>query len=215
MFEQASDSKSQPAPGAESASLDSLKLQIEAHQAHDQSQSCLGWAIGHLYRKDERSLESLQSLYQQGLDKQKAGDTAGLAEVQKQAAQVIKADRENVSWQDEITHYGGGLLKNASLFLGGKIGLAGTFLLFAADQVNPHDNFKTIAFDGLLGATKGALLKAGMQFGAERPISIVGKGMLLGLSSRVIDVGLTRQTYLDSRTGEYSAKTGLSRVVDG
>ena len=101
----------------DASALDYLRRQIEDHQKHDSSQSLVKRAIGYVWGKDEQSLEDLQVLYREADRKQKAGDNAGLAQLTTTIKAKIRSDREEVSWQDEISHYGSGFLKTAGLFM--------------------------------------------------------------------------------------------------
>ncbi|HEY9869199.1 MAG TPA: hypothetical protein V6D08_08535 [Candidatus Obscuribacterales bacterium] len=197
-----------------SGGLVDLQQQLEAHRQHDESQSYLGRVLSFVWGGDERSLKSLEELRVKAETAGKSGDGQALSKLREQAAAQVKSDREAIAMQDEISRYAGGFLKTAALFLRGKVGLAGTVALFALDQMRPHDSFKTQLADMAMGAAKGGLLKGTFNLLGKKDVGIAAKGVGLGVSSRVLELGLTRQTYMEPG-GQLSLTRGLARTVQG
>jgi hypothetical protein len=96
-----------------------------------------------------------------------------------------------------VNHLASEFVKTASLFTGGKLGLASTFVAYGLDQASPQDDWKTQAADFALGGSKGMTMK-GM-------FSVIGKGgqiaplkgALMGMASGAIDEVFTRETFRD------------------
>src|SRR5215813_623234 len=192
--------------------LADLRRQIKSHEDHDESKSYLGRAISFVWGKDEQSLARLQDLQRQTESAQQSGDTQMAAKLQTQIADQVTADRKEVELQDEINHYAGGFLKTGALFLRGRLGLAGTIGVYALDQMNPRDSLKTQLTDMTLGMAKGGLMKGAFHLVGQKDVPVALKGVGLGITSRVLDLGLTRSTYM-SPNGEFSLGTGLSNTV--
>lgn len=106
-------------------------------------------------------------------------------------------------------------LKTAGLFLRGRVGLAGTIVLYAADQASPSDNFSSQLADAGLGALKGGLLKGTFEVLGTKDVPVAARGVALGVSSRVLELGLSRQTYADPLTGSFSLEAGLKNLASG
>lgn len=92
---------------------------------------------------------------------------------------VIKDDETRKA----VNHYGAEFVKTASLFAGGKLGLASTIVSYGLDQAKPGTALSTQATEFALGAAKGSTIK-GMfsvigKSGSLAPI----KGAFMGLSS--------------------------------
>ncbi|HEY9871330.1 MAG TPA: hypothetical protein V6D08_19380, partial [Candidatus Obscuribacterales bacterium] len=202
------------AAATDAQALEQLRQQIELHEKEDGSRSILKNALGSVssvFVKDDVSLSDLKDFYRRQEQNLKDGKA-----VDSQAIQaLVKSDREAVHLQSEILHYGSGFLKTAGLFMRGRVGLAGTVAMYALDQVRPGDSFKEQLADAALGAAKGGLMKGAFHFMGDKPVGIAAKGVGLGVSSRVLELGLTRQTYLDSKTGEFSLSKGLTDTVHG
>lgn len=96
----------------------------------------------------------------------------------------------------------------------GRVGLAGTVALFALDQMSPRDSFKTQLADLAMGAAKGSLLKGRFNLLGKKNVGIAAKGVGLGVSSRLLELGLTRQTYMEPDS-QLSLRRGLARTVQG
>ncbi|MBI4533899.1 MAG: hypothetical protein HY711_08110, partial [Candidatus Melainabacteria bacterium] len=125
------------------------------------------------------------------------------------------ADQQALGKKGEIHHYVGGFFKTAGLFMRGKLGLAGTVAIYALDQMNPTDGLKTQLADLAMGGAKGGLMKGMFHLMGDKPVNIAAKGVGLGVTSRVLELGLTRGTYTDLRTGEASLQQGFTNVIRG
>ncbi len=214
MFERVSEQQTAAgAAGGDAQALEQLRLRIEVHDKEADSRSVLKRAVGSIssvFVGDEASVDHLREVYlqqQQNLKDGKAVDTAAIQT-------LIKSDREAAHLQTEVVHYGSQGLKTVGLFMRGRVGLAGTVGLYALDQIRPGDSFKDQLADATLGAAKGGLMKGAFHFMGDKPVGIAAKGVGLGVSSRVLELGLTRQTYLD-KSGEFSLGKGLSETVLG
>ncbi len=136
---------------------------------------------------------------------------------------------EATSTEREIASYTTGFVKTGCLFLKGKYALPLTMLAFAADQARPEDSWKEQIADTALGLAKGGVLKGSFMLGdieaksgATRtlksifsPGDSVLKGVTLGTWARFTDISLSRDTYRDRTTGQYSGMTGLSNLEKG
>ncbi|MBX9953079.1 MAG: hypothetical protein K2Y39_28155 [Candidatus Obscuribacterales bacterium] len=106
-----------------------------------------------------------------------------------------------------------GGIKTASLFLGKRLGIGASAISYALDQASTKDSVGENVVDLTLGATKGAGLALTFNWIGAKDFNIAAKGVTLGTTSRLIDTGLTRQSYLNQETGSYDAMLGLSRTI--
>lgn len=193
--------------------LTELDEQIRAHEKHDTAQSFLGWAINAAWGKDDNSLKELKEV-QANVRSAPINKTSNIHQLDDtRIKELVTRDKQAVSLQDEITNYSTGFLKTTALFLRGKVGLAGTVALFALDQICPKDSLSNQLTDLALGATKGALLRSTYAGLGQIEAGIAAKGVTLGTTSRLLDFGLSRQTYLDATTGTYSVGTGFNKLL--
>ncbi len=96
----------------------------------------------------------------------------------------------------EVDHYACEFAKTATLFAGGKFGLAGTFLVYGLAQASPDDRSKlTQIEDFALGAAKGGSIKKLFGLVGEKPILTPLKGVLMGMSSRGAEAVFQRETF--------------------
>lgn len=200
---------------ADGAALRALQAQIEAHRETDRKRSLLGQAVDAIWRSDENSLSRMERLQADAEDKARAGDSAALSAMRQEIEGAIRSDLSAVKLQDEISHYGAGFLKNAALFMRGRLGLAGSVALFALDELRPADSFQDQLADLGLGASKGALMKGAFHFLGQKDVGIAAKGIGLGASLRLTELGLSRRNYIDESTGELSLAHGLKKTVSG
>ncbi len=200
---------------AESHGQAELRRQIEAHQKLDARQSYLSQAVGLLWRDDARSLKQLKTLYQEATQSEAAqpeGKTAKPAkELSERISQAIKSDRQSLQLAESIKHYTSAALKSAALFFPGRIGLAGTLLTHGLDQARPADNLSAQFLDGALGSSKGGLLRGTFHSLGTLELGIAAKGVSLGVSSRILDIALSRQNYSD-QAGNTSLAAMLERL---
>lgn len=126
---------------------------------------------------------------------------------------ALTADEKLLSWRSEISLYGTGFLKTAALFLPGKAGLLGAASTYGIDRVKLNDDSHGQLLDGCLGGLTGALLSKTFSALGARSINLgpAGKGVLMGLGARAIELGLDRKTW--SRQGEdgFDAIGGITR----
>lgn len=87
--------------------------------------------------------------------------------------------------------------KTASLFTGGKIGLAGTFIAYGLDQAHPDDNWKTQAADFALGGAKGEAMRGMFAVVGSSAIPAPLKGALMGITSGTLNEVMKRETFTD------------------
>lgn len=194
--------------------LTSLSRQIEVHEKHEKSRSYLGKAADFVFCSDENSLEALKKLQDDIQQAQKQGNAAEVSRLSNEAAKLIEVDRQNLGIQDEISHYAGGLLKAVPIFMRGRLGVGGAVAAYALDQMRPADDFQRQLADAALGGVKGGLLKTTFDVLSARSVGIAAKGVALGGSSRLLELGLSRQTY-DAGNGNIHLLTGLTNTVKG
>jgi hypothetical protein len=192
---------------------DLLKEQIEAHRQSGSKDSYLAKGIDFLWRKDQNSLREMEHMHRRLQQMLVHGDEKALIEIRNSVAQTIVKNRDALEVKNEINYYGRSLIKTGFLFLGGNIGLAGTMASYALDQARPSDSLKTQLLDGTLGAAKGGLLKGTFSALGRTQAGIAAKGIGLGMASRALDSTLTRETYYDAKTGQYSAEHGLTSAA--
>jgi Leucine-rich repeat (LRR) protein len=206
---------------AESRGLTELRRQIDAHQRHDSRQSYLSQAVGLLWRDDSRSLRQLQALEREaaGVSQVKPSGRAAEApgesklskELTERIEEAINLDRQALGRSDTIKQYATGALKSAALFFPGRIGLAGTIATHGLDQTRHSDGLSTQFLDGALGSAKGGLLRAAFHHFGSAEIGIAARGVSLGVSSRILDTALSRQSYSDS-SGNFKLSTLVERM---
>ncbi|HEY9867936.1 MAG TPA: hypothetical protein V6D08_01910 [Candidatus Obscuribacterales bacterium] len=214
MTDKAGDRTSKDVGSSEPAALERLRQEIELHRKNESSRSYLSRAIGALYGKDDTALEKLEKLSEQADKAKQSGDAAALSRLAKEAETEVSKHREALATEQEIRHYACGFLKTAALFMRGRIGLAGTIGLYALDQMNPSDRLSVQLLDGTMGGAKGGLLKGALHIMGTRNVSVPLKGVGLGVTSRVLETGLTRSTHLDPGSGEFSLGSGLGTLAN-
>lgn len=101
-----------------------------------------------------------------------------------QAASLVTS---NDSTKQEITHYATAGVKTAALFFGGRIGLASTVGLYAADEINPRETATNMLIDGTLGAAKGGAMRGLFHLAGEMKWNPAGQALALGIGSRFTD----------------------------
>jgi hypothetical protein len=119
----------------------------------------------------------------------------------------------NPETRSEVDNYGAEFLKTATLFLRGRLGLAGSVVSYGLDQARPGDTLSEQLSDGVLGGVKGAAMQRlfGKLGGLE--LDFATKGMVLGTSSRVVDSALNRNTFTDEH-GTFSFSDGVSKITN-
>jgi len=187
---------------------EALREQIRQHEFIDQHRGLLDRATTNiLNRGDENSLASLKSLEQRA-----ASGNAKPGEI----AAAVKADREAMSWQGEVSMYGTGFMKAATLFLPGKGKIpwvaAGT--VHAVDQIKiaPDVSAGEVVADGLLGFGKGAGLKIMMDKVSASSWRTWEKGMVIGGAGGALETSLHRENWLN-KEGKVDIMGGLGRTT--
>lgn len=125
-----------------------------------------------------------------------------------------EADRKQRQLEQNIGNYSAAILKTGLLFCGPKTSYIGLIGLSAADQASPSDSIGKQAADALLGSAKGAASRYMFDRINSTSLNPASKGWLFGLSDRLLDVGLTSNTYL-TKDGDFtpdSLKSGLWRT---
>jgi hypothetical protein len=118
-----------------------------------------------------------------------------------------RADRAQRHFEHQVGSYSGAALKTALLFTGGKVGWAGLAAVSTADEAKPGDPFQQQMTDAALGAAKGLATRFVFNEINAQSWNPVIKGWTFGMSDRLIDVGLSRRTYLDAN-GDVDLKAG-------
>ncbi|MBX9950983.1 MAG: hypothetical protein K2Y39_17565, partial [Candidatus Obscuribacterales bacterium] len=187
---------------------EALREQIRQHEFIDQHRGLLDRATTNiLNRGDENSLASLKSLEQRV-----AAGTVKQGEI----AAAVKADREAMGWQGEVSMYGTGFVKAATLFLPGKGKIpwvaAGT--VHAVDQIKiaPDVSAGEVVADGLLGFGKGAGLKIIMDKASATSWRTWEKGMVIGGAGGALETSLHRENWLN-KEGKVDIMGGLGRTT--
>lgn len=114
-------------------------------------------------------------------------------------SKIVKNDET----RNQVNHYGAELVKTASLFAGGKVGLLSTVVSYGLDQAKYGDPLKDQAIDFALGGAKGTTMKGVFAaIGSGGQIAPV-KGVLMGLGSGAAEVVFSRDSLNDpSRISE-------------
>lgn len=158
------------------------------------------------------SLKPVEQLNDQLSEAVRKGDTATANKLAADAKSLVDADKAAMHMDQLVTQYGSGMIKTAGLFLPNKVGYAVSGLAYAFDQAKPGDSVSDQLVDGSLGAVKGLGIKGSFNYLGAKDMGIALKAVSLGVSSRVLDSALTRQTYADGNG--YSASVGLARTID-
>ncbi len=174
----------------------------------------MGYAVSLLASLGPRaSLAPVEKLSNDLQEAIKKGDTATSQKLAADAKIIVEEDKKALRTDSLVTQYGTGMIKTAGLFVPSKAGYALSGLAYALDQAKPGDSLNNQAVDCGLGLTKGLALKGSFQYVGAMDLGIAAKAVSFGISSRVTDMALTRQTYAEGNG--YSALTGLSRTVEG
>lgn len=179
-----------------------LEKQIEERRAANNKQSLLGLAISSLDPASHKSLAELQSLRAQK-------DTNS----EDQIKSALTRDKAHASFDNNLIKYGSEFLKAAPLFMGGRLGTCLTASVYSLDQINPHSSAKHQTVEALLGASKGLMLKTSFDMIGSTNWGCFTKGASLGLSSSLIEQGLSRQTYT-SNNGDFNRSTFLNGLMN-
>ncbi|MBS1957646.1 MAG: hypothetical protein JST89_25890 [Cyanobacteria bacterium SZAS-4] len=140
------------------------------------------------------------------------GDTTTANKLAAEAKSIIDADKQAMHFDQQVTQYGSGMVKTAGLFIPAKVGYVISGFAYALDQAKPGDSISNQLVDGGLGAVKGLGIKGSFDYLGAKDLGIASKAVSLGVSSRLIDSALTRQTFADG--DGYSASAGVTRILD-
>lgn len=202
------------APAKPSEALELLRQDIAAQRKQKDGQSYLGHAISavtSLGRPD--TLTPVEKLNDQLNEAIQKGDTEASARLAAEARRLVTADKQSLNTDQMISHYGAELVKTAGLFIPGKPGYALSGAAYALDQAKPADSLSNQLIDGSLGLTKGIALKGSFDYLGAKDMAIALKGVSLGVSARVLDNALTRQTYTTA-DGRFDLADGLTKTFD-
>lgn len=187
---------------------EALREQIRQHEFIDQHRGLLDRATTNvLNRGDETSLAALKSLEQrvsQGNIKQ--GEISA----------AVKADKDAMNWQGEVSMYGTGFMKAATLFLPGKgkIPWMAAGAVHAVDQIKiaPDISAGEVVADGVLGFGKGAGMKIMMDKVSASSWRTWEKGMVIGGAGGALETSLHRENWLN-KEGQVDIMGGLGRTT--
>lgn len=196
--------------------LDLLRGEAQSHRHDTDQQSYLARAVSFVtepWHKSNAALSGVETLSNQIETALAKGDKETAAHLAQDANATVFKDQEALKSQSTVDSYGSQLLKTVGLFMPGMAGylLAGT--AHAADAAKPSDSLGLQMLDGGMGLGKGLLLKKSFDYIGESKLGLAGQAVSMGITSRVADLGLTRDTYLDHSTGEYGAWTGISKTL--
>ncbi|MBS2003280.1 MAG: hypothetical protein JST44_17335 [Cyanobacteria bacterium SZAS LIN-5] len=202
------------APAKPSEALELLRQDIAAHHDQKAGQSYLGQAISavtSLGRPD--TLTPVEQLNDQLKEAVRKGDTETAVKLSAEARGLVTADKQSLNTEQMISHYGAEMVKTAGLFVPGKPGYAISGAAYALDQAKPNDSLSNQLIDGSLGLTKGLGLKGSFDYLGAKDMGIALKAVSLGVSARVLDSALTRQTYTGA-DGRFDLADGLTKTFD-
>lgn len=187
---------------------ESLREQIRQHEFIDQHRGLLDRATTNLLsRGDERSLAALKELEQKvAQGKVQQGEIAA----------AVKSDRDSMNWQNEVSTYGTGFLKAATLFLPGrgKIPWIAAGGVHAVDQIKiaPDVSAGEVVADGLLGFGKGAGLKVIMDKASATTWRTWEKGLVIGSAGGALETGMHRENWFN-KEGKLDLAGGIGRTT--
>jgi hypothetical protein len=160
-------------------------LTLRDSQEDDQSYFKAGIALA---TRAGRHLIGAEDASSQFDNARKQGNAAGMLSLE-------HADHEQREMENKIGGYGAAALKTALLFAGGKAAFAGLAAVSMTDEARPADPFPRQVLDAALGAGKGLAMKYAFNQITEQSWNPIVKGWTLGMSNRLIDVGLSSNTY--------------------
>jgi beta-amylase len=108
-------------------------------------------------------------------------------------ASIFVADKDK---RASIDHYASQFLTSAALFSQGKVGIAGTLVLYGLATASPENSLTQQATDFALGAVKGLGTRA-IFSGANHLPTAPLKGVVTGIGARTLDAVVSRDTFTD------------------
>lgn len=106
-------------------------------------------------------------------------------------ASIFVADKDK---RANIDHYASQFLTSAALFSKGKVGIAGTVVLYGLATASPENSLTQQATDFALGAVKGLGTRA-IFSGANHLPTAPLKGVVTGIGARTLDAVVSRDTF--------------------
>ncbi len=213
-------------PGGEQAAAQEarLALQLQAHDNQERKQTFLGAAFNGLYGGEKESGANLTKIASEMQQARLSGDSERYKASAAKVEDAIKADNDALWTNDLVTGVGTGAVKAGGLFMAiaatkGKAMLgagAATFTLFGLDQAKTNDTLGNQATDFALGGTKGIVTAASFKALSHGEINPMARGVAFGTSGRLIDLGLSRETYHNPDTNSgFDFSTGVERTLSG
>lgn len=182
-----------------------LNDEVEAHKHFEQTRSLLSKGADWLYNGDSSTFETLKRLQTEVEQAQKQGSQDKLDKLAPQIVDATAADEKALGRKQTVVTVGTDVAETAFLFMPGLrkanstvmplVGIVGTATVFGLDQAKLHDSAANQLKDMGLGAVKGVALKGllhELPFKSNNPVAT---GMVIGTSSRFLNVGLDRQTW--------------------
>lgn len=100
------------------------------------------------------------------------------------------------------------------LFLSRKGAVSLTLGMYALNEARPEDAVETQLVDAALGAAKGLAIKSTLQGMSAINGSPAMKGMAMGFVDRTSQAALTRQNWIDPKTGEVSGQRAVLHTIN-
>jgi len=202
----------------QSARLEALEHELRLHRAEERSRSCLktvAAALSNSWTHAQESgaeIEKAVSSVHQFRDR---GDTKGLEDALERSDALIRSDRNVLNQQAQFGECVSEFVRAVPFFMRGKAGVVGAATACALDQINPHDDARTVTLDGALGATKGVLLNGAYSKVARLDLAMPVAGVALGMSSRALDTALSKESYINKENGSISLSRAGNRLGEG
>jgi hypothetical protein len=200
----------EPVSKTRAEALDALRSEIQEHDLANRGQSYLDKAVSFVASPltgGEKALDSAKDTYKRAIS------DSSVTKEQIEAA--TRVDHKAVGADRTVTELSGEAIKTGSLFLRGRLGLAATLTSYALSQAKPADSVGDQMMDMTMGSAKGLLLKGAFSTLGKAEINFAAKGVLLGTTSRSVDLGLNRSTWQDLNTGQINFDRGLSKMTAG
>lgn len=201
-----------------------LKLQLQAHNERDKRQTVLGGVFDGIYRGDDQSKAALNELSQELKAARTSGDKDLYQRTAERVDKAVQADKDSLWTADTVTGVGSSAVKVGGLFMAiaatkGRALMASgaaTFALYGLDQAHSQDSFSQQLTDFGLGGTKGLAMTAAFKALGKLEVNPVLRGVTYGTSGRLIDLGLSRQTYENpASNGQFDLGHGLKTTLEG
>jgi hypothetical protein len=192
------------------AALAALNKEINQHLTQQGQASYLDKAVSWVtspFHHEDATLQSAQQIYQKAIKDK----SVSAADIKTATADDARATGLN----QNIDQIGSELLKTGALFMRGRVGLAASLVTYGLSQTKANDSFGNQATDFALGGLKGSLMQGLFTKIGNTQMNFAAKGVIMGTTSRSLDLGLTRSTWTDPKTGEASLAHGLTTMQQG